>query len=82
MVKDDVSQVCASGAGAYSKHSNVWARRSCGHLDDVGAQDFRLFVLFLAFADRTKSRNQEKSGVLFLPCKLVLQFISVVTMLM
>ena len=44
MFKDDVSLVCAAGAGMYSKCSSVIrARRSCGHLDDVGTQECRLF---------------------------------------
>ena len=59
--KDDVSLVCAAGAGMYSKHSsNVWARRSCGHLDDVGTQECRLFCAVPGpLLTGTKSRNLE-----------------------
>ena len=37
MVKDDVSLVCAAGAGIFPEHtSTVWAQRDEGHLDDAG----------------------------------------------
>ena len=44
MVQDDVSLVCAAGAGVSSKHSSVvWVRKSCGHLDNVGTGKCNVF---------------------------------------
>ena len=72
--------VCAAGAGVYSEHSSaVWARGSCGHLDDVGIREGSFFVLFLELC---RPYREPKSGVLFLPWKLVLLIISVVTISM
>ena len=44
MVKDDISLVCAAGAGTFSRHSSdVGSHRSGGHLDNVGIHDCKSF---------------------------------------
>ena len=44
MVEVDVSLVCPAGAGCIPNTLILfWARRSCGHLDDVGTQKCWLF---------------------------------------